>query len=113
MRWVGALVAAALVAAAGYVLFLNAHPVDVYLRPGEARTWPLAGVLVAAFAAGCGVVGAFAAMRATTRGWRNYRQRRRDRHTARRAATVARAQHLVWTGDYHQARSQKTGTENH
>jgi len=106
MRWIGALVAVALLGGAGYVLFLNAHPVDVYLRPNEPRTWPLAGVLLAAFAAGCGVVGAFTAARATTRGWRNFRQRRRDRHTARRAATVARAEHLVWTGDYHQARSE-------
>ena len=106
MRWIGALVAVVLLGGAGYVLFLNAHPVDVYLRPDEPLTWPLAGVLFVAFTAGCAVVGAFTAARATTRGWRNFRQRRRDRHTARRAATVARAQHLVWTGDYHQARSE-------
>jgi lipopolysaccharide biosynthesis regulator YciM len=106
MRWLGAVVAVLVVIAAGYVVFLNPHPVDVYVRPGDARSLPLAGALLTSFAAGAIVVGGVVAVRGGARRFRSWRTSRHERRRARRAATVARAQQLVWAGDYRQARSE-------
>jgi len=103
-RWLGGLVALALVAGACWLLFLNPDPVQVRWTPARATTWPLAGALLGAFAAGGIVVGTVAGVRAGARGWRSWRTGRRARREARRSATVARARHLVWAGDYDQAR---------
>jgi len=105
-RWLGAIVAALLVIAAGYLLFLNPEPVVVRLTPERTMTWPLAGALLAAFAAGGVVVAAIAAVRAGARGWRSWRADRAARRETRRAEAVARAQHLAWSGDYAQARTE-------
>ncbi len=105
-RWLVALAAAALVIAAGWVMFLNPHPVELHLTPERSATWPLAGMLLVSFAAGGAVVGAFAAVRAGARGWRSWRSARRGRHAARRAAVVSRVRQLVWAGDYRQARTE-------
>jgi tetratricopeptide (TPR) repeat protein len=106
MRWLVAIVAAALGIAAGYVMFINPHQVNIYLAPGRARTWPLGAALLVAFGGGAGVVGALAGLRAGARGWRSWRTTRRQRREARHAALTARAQHLVWSGDYRQARTE-------
>src|SRR5207249_11992746 len=67
---------------------------------------PLAVALLGAFAAGGVLVGSFAGVRAGARGWRRWRTARRARREARSVAQVARAQHLVWAGDYRKARSE-------
>ena len=102
MRWL--LVGALVVVAAGYVAFLNPDPIELHLTPERSATWPLAVALVAAFAAGCALVGSFAGVSAGARGWQRWRTGRRARRDARRAAAMARAQHLVWAGDYRTAR---------
>jgi predicted Zn-dependent protease len=105
-RWLLALVATALLLAAGWVVFLNHDPIEVRLTPHRTATWPLAGALLGAFAAGGVLVGTGAALRAGARGVRSWRAARRGRREARQAAVTARAQHLLWAGDYHQARSE-------
>jgi predicted Zn-dependent protease len=105
-RWIAALLAVALVIVAGYVLFLNPDPVVVRLTPERTVTWPLAGALLVSFALGGLVVGAVATVRAGARGWRSWRAERRARRQAREAAVTARAQELVWAGDYTQAREE-------
>lgn len=106
IRWLMAVALAALVIAAGYVVFLNPDPVEVHLTPERSGTWPLAGVLLVSFAAGGVTVGVVAAMQAGARRWRGWRSARRGRRETRRADTVARAQQLVWAGDYRQARNE-------
>jgi uncharacterized integral membrane protein len=105
-RWLVAILAAALGIAAGYVIFINPHEVEIYLAPGRARPWPLGAALLVSFAGGAALVGALAGMRAGARGWRSWRTNRRHRREARRAAVTARAQQLVWAGDYRQARTE-------
>jgi tetratricopeptide (TPR) repeat protein len=67
---------------------------------------PLAGALLSAFAAGALVMTLAASVWAGARGWRRWRGERRTRREAARAAVTARAQHLVWAGDYGQARNE-------
>jgi tetratricopeptide (TPR) repeat protein len=106
MRWVLALTAAVLVIGAGYLLFLNPDPVAVRLTPERTFTPPLAGALLAAFVAGALVAGAVAGVRAGARGWQRWRGNRLAQREARRAALTARAEQLVWAGDYTQARTE-------
>jgi predicted Zn-dependent protease len=106
LRWLAAVAAVGLVIAALYLFFLNPDPVVLRLTPHRSTTWPLAVALLAAFLAGGTVVGVAAGVRAGARGWRSWRADRRARRQARRSAAVARAQHLVWAGDYGQARSE-------
>jgi len=105
-RWLLGIAAAVLLIGAGYLLFLNPEPVAVRLTPGRTYEAPLAGALLSAFVAGALVVTIAASMRAGARGWRRWRGERRTRREAARAASTARAQHLVWAGDYGQARSE-------
>ncbi len=105
-RWLVAVVAAVLVILSGYVLFLNPGPVTVHLTPARSVQPPLAGALLAAFAAGGVLVGLAAGVGAGRRGWHRWRARRRARHEVRQATTTARARELVWAGDYAQARAE-------
>ena len=105
-RWVVAIAAALLVIGAGYVVFLNGEPTVVRLTPGRSMQAPLAGALLAAFAAGGTAVGLLAAGSAGVRGWREWRARRRARRHARRAEATARARDLLWHGDSGQARTE-------
>jgi len=105
-RWGVAIAAALLVIGAGYVVFLNGEPTVVRLTPGRSMEAPLAGALLAAFAAGGTVVGLLAAGSAGLRGWREWRLRRRARRDARRAEATARARDLLWHGDSGQARTE-------
>jgi tetratricopeptide (TPR) repeat protein len=105
-RWLAALVGAIVILVAGYVAFLNPEPVELHWAPERSATWPLAIVVLGAFAAGGAVVGSIAGVRAGARGWQRWRTTRRARREARQQAVVARAQHLVWSGAYRQARSE-------
>jgi HemY protein len=105
-RWLTAIVAVLVVIAAGYLVFLNAAPVVVRLTPERTASAPLAVALLVAFAAGGVVVALVATARASARGLRQWRQRRRTRRESRRRESTARAQALVWTGDYPQARAE-------
>ena len=112
-RWLALLVGAlAVVIVAGYVAFLNPEAVEVHLTPERAASWPLAVVVLGAFAAGGVVVGSIAGVRAGRRGWRRWRAGRRTRRDAQRAAVVTRAQHLVWAGDYQKARNELLRVEH-
>jgi tetratricopeptide (TPR) repeat protein len=106
-RWLVAFsLAALLTVAAGYLILLNSQPVTVQHLPGHSITAPLATVLLAAFAAGAILVALIASLRAIVRGWRAWQRRRHGRREARHAAATARAQDLVWKGDYAQARAE-------
>jgi tetratricopeptide (TPR) repeat protein len=105
-RWVVAVLAALLLIAAGYVMFLNPERVVVHLSPGRVTQPPLAGALLTAFAAGAVLVGLAVAVRASSRGVRAWRTERHARRERDRARTTARAQELVWAGDYAQARAE-------
>ncbi|TMB20670.1 MAG: tetratricopeptide repeat protein [Deltaproteobacteria bacterium] len=105
-RWLWALVGAVVVLGAGYFAFLNPDGVELHLTPARTANLPLAAALLGAFAAGGALVGSFAGVRAGARGWRRWRTAQRARREARRAAVVARAQHLVWAGDYRTARGE-------
>jgi tetratricopeptide (TPR) repeat protein len=105
-RWLVALVVALLAILAGYFAFLNPDPVVVHLSPERTMTWPLAAVLLASFAAGGLLVGLMASARAARRAWGRWRAVQRNRRAARQAAATARAQELVWAGEYRQARTE-------
>jgi tetratricopeptide (TPR) repeat protein len=105
-RWLAAIAFALLVIAAGLLVFLNPEPVTIRYWSTRTISAPLASVLLVAFATGAGLVGAFAAARAGARGWRAWRARRAARRAAREAEATARAQQLVWKGDYAQARAE-------
>jgi tetratricopeptide (TPR) repeat protein len=105
-RWLVAVVAAALVVAAGWLLLLNPEPAVLRLTPTRTIAPPLAAALLAAFLAGAILVVAVDAVRAGTRGWRRWRAERHARRAARRDHTVARARDLVWAGEYAQARAE-------
>src|SRR5206468_10044992 len=83
---------------AAYFAFLNPDGVELHLTPRRTMSLPLAAALLGAFAAGGVLVGSFAGVRAGARGWRRWRTARRARREGRRAAAVARAQHLVGAG---------------
>jgi tetratricopeptide (TPR) repeat protein len=106
MRWLIGIAALLLLTAAGYVAALNPDPVAVRLAPDRQATWPLAGVLLGAFAAGAGVVGLGAAVHASARGVRGWRARRRARHTARRTRAVDLARERLWAGEYPETRAE-------
>jgi tetratricopeptide (TPR) repeat protein len=106
MRWLYALVAASLVIAGGWVAFLNPGDVEVRLAPGQTTTAPLAGALLAAFAAGGLLVGLTTAVRASARGWQAWREQRRVRRERRRAESLGRGRDLLWAGEYARARAE-------
>ena len=99
-------IAAVLLIGAGYVVFLNPEPVAIQVAPGRNVSPPLAGALLTAFGAGALLVGLAAGARAGARGWRRWHAGRVARREAEQAARTARAQHLVWAGDYSQARAE-------
>jgi lipopolysaccharide biosynthesis regulator YciM/uncharacterized integral membrane protein len=104
--WLVATLAAGVAVVAGWLYLLNATPVALTWGPG--RTWmvPLGAVVLAAFAAGATVVGLAALAGAMARRWRAARARRAARREARRQAVTARAQELLWTGEYAKARAE-------
>ncbi|MCW5893593.1 MAG: DUF1049 domain-containing protein [bacterium] len=104
--WLVATLAAGLAVAAGWLYLLNATPVVLTWGPERTLTLPLGAVVLAAFAVGALVVGLVALAGALARRWRAVRARRQARRAARREAATARAQELVWTGEYAQARSE-------
>ena len=104
-RWLPVL-AVVLLLAAFWLAYLNDAPVTVRLTPTQTITAPMAGALLTAFGSGGLLVALIAGARATTRGWRNWRARRRAAQHARRAAAMKRAEELVWVGDYSGARAE-------
>ncbi len=108
-RWLISIAAAVVAIAAGYLVVLNPDAVAVHLRPGRTVNPPLAGALLAAFAAGVFVAGLLASARAGAHGWRSWRERRVARRAARHAAGTARARDLLWTGHVEQARAALVG----
>lgn len=104
--WLVATLAAGLAVVAGWLYLLNAAPVVLAWGPDRTWTLPLGAVVLGAFAAGAGVVGLAALTAALARRWRAARARRQARRVARRDAATARAQELVWTGEYAQARAE-------
>jgi tetratricopeptide (TPR) repeat protein len=104
--WLTAIAAAALTIVAGWFFLLNNGEVAVRLAPSRTVAAPLGGALLGAFFAGGAVVGLLATAGASVRGWRAARTRRRARREARRVEALARARHLVWTGDTARARTE-------
>jgi tetratricopeptide (TPR) repeat protein len=104
--WLVATLAAGLAVAAGWLYLLNATPVVLTWGPDRTLTLPLGAVVLAAFAAGMLLVGLVALAGALARRWRGLRARRQARRAARHEATTVRAQELVWTGEYAQARAE-------
>src|SRR5262249_56401956 len=78
----------------------------VRVAPWRTVAARLGGALLGAFFAGGAVVGLLATAGAGVRGWRAMGERRRARREARRAATIARARQLVWTGEAARARAE-------
>jgi tetratricopeptide (TPR) repeat protein len=106
-RWLLAVLAALVVIAAGYLVFVNGEP-DVAVRwaPDRIVRAPLGLALLAAFVAGGLVVGLVAGINASGRAWTRWREARTARRAAARAAVTSRAERLVWSGDYEQARTE-------
>lgn len=104
--WLVATLAAGLAVVAGWLYLLNATPVVLTWGPDRTLTVPLGAVVLAAFAAGMLLVALVTLSGALARRWRGYRARRQARREARRQATTVRAQELVWTGEYAQARAE-------
>lgn len=86
--------------------FLNPGHVTVRLAPARSVEAPLAGALLAAFGTGALLVGLVSGIGAGTRRWRAWGERRRARREAKRAAATARAEQLLWRGDYARARAE-------
>src|SRR5581483_11856038 len=106
-RWlVAAVVALAVLVGAGWMAFLNPGHVTVRLAPARSVEAPLAGALLAAFGTGALLVGLVSGIGAGTRRWRAWGERRRARREAKRAAATARAEQLLWRGDYARARAE-------
>src|SRR5262245_37561 len=104
--WLTAIAAAALTIVAGWFFLLNSAEVAVRLAPSRTVAAPLGGALLGAFFAGGAVVGLLATAGGSVRGWRALGLRRRARREARRVEALARARHLVWTGDTARARTE-------